>query len=154
MSKGETAFALGVTAFGVGLMEETLKLPYFVEEVPGPGFLPFWLAAAIIALGLALTLRGVRLKPDPSRPELWPDIDGWGRVGIVVVAAVIGLLLLETAGFLVVAALFVGSVAFGLGVRSWRVLATVPLLAALVLHGVFVVGLKVPLPKGILSFLS
>jgi hypothetical protein len=43
-------------------------------------------------------------------------------------------------------------VIFCLGVRSWRMLASVPLLSAIGLYGIFAVWLRVPLPKGILAF--
>ena len=44
------------------------------------------------------------------------------------------------------------AVVFGLGVRSWRMLASIPLLSAIGLYVIFAVWLRVPLPKGILVF--
>jgi hypothetical protein len=58
---------------------------------------------------------------------------------------------LNTLGFLVTTAAFVAVVIFGLGIRSWRMLASVPLLAAIGLYLVFAVWLNVPLPKGLLA---
>jgi len=45
-------------------------------------------------------------------------------------------------------------VIYGLGVRSWVTLATVPLGTGIALYMVFAVWLRVPLPKGILEFLG
>ena len=43
---------------------------------------------------------------------------------------------------------------FCLGERSWKIFATVPLLSAIGLYLVFATWLRVPLPKGILTFLG
>ncbi len=151
MNRAETVFGLGILAFGGLLLEESLKLPYFVEEVPGPGFFPFWLSLAIIAFGLALTVRGARSGAGTSEKGDWPDASGWMRIGIMMGALALCLVLLDSAGFLVTAALFVAVATFGLGTRSWQALLPVPLVAAAVLYGVFAVWLKVPLPSGILG---
>src|SRR3989304_4386063 len=45
-------------------------------------------------------------------------------------ALAVSLLLLEILGFMVTTTLFMAVVVFGLGVRSWRMLAAVPLLSA------------------------
>lgn len=153
MSKAEIVFGLGVLAFGAFLLEEALKLAYFVEEVPGPGFVPFWLALAIIGIGLALVVRAARSSTLASRRR-WPDASGRWRIGVVFVVLFLSLTLLEPLGFLAVSVLFVAIVAFGLGIRSWKILVPVPLLSAIVLYGVFAVWLRVPLPRGILSFLG
>ena len=119
--------------------------------MPRPGFLPFWISLGIIAMGLLLAWRGIRLGRSYSANHEWPDLRGWTRIAVVVVALTLSILLLEPLGFLVIAVLFVATVAFGLGMRSWRVLAVVPLVAAIVLNGVFAVWLRVPLPGGILG---
>ena len=135
-------------------MEESLKLAYFVEETPGPGFLPFWVSAGIIVSGLVLVARSFRLRLSVDDEEHWPDGMGWGRIAIVMVALGAAILLLDLLGFLLMAAIFVAAVAFGLGMRSLRVLIPVPILSALLLNQVFAVWLRVPLPKGILSLFS
>ncbi len=134
------------------MLAETLrKLPYSVDGVPGPGFLPFWLALAIIALGSVLVVRTV--SADASGGEIieWPDRGGWRRIAIVLVVLAAGLLLLNRLGFFAITVLYVALVGFGMGMRSWRVLAPVSLLTALAIYVVFGVWLKVPLPKGILG---
>lgn len=154
MSKSEVAFGLGIVAFGAVVLRESLQLPYFVEETPGPGFLPTWVSLAIIALGAAISAAGMRTSiPLEERPT-WPGASGWLRLAVLLGALVISLLLFESVGFLVLAWAFVALVTFGLGIRSWPVLLAVPLASALVLNGVFAVMLKVPLPKGLLAFLG
>ena len=67
-------------------------------------------------------------------------------------ALALALLLLDKLGFVIVVTVFMAAVMYSLGVRSWRMLATVPLLAAIGLYVVFAVWLRVPLPRGVLLF--
>ena len=67
-------------------------------------------------------------------------------------AMAVSLVVLEKLGFMVTTTLFMVVVVFGLGVRSRWVLATVPLVSAVMLYVIFAVWLRVPLPKGILAF--
>lgn len=153
MSLAETLSGLGIVALGGFILLETLrKLPYAVDAVPGPGFLPLWLSLGIIALGLVLTVQGLRTAAAAREVVEWPERDGWRRIAIVVVALAAGLWLLEPLGFLLVMVLYVAVVGFGLGMRSWRVLVPVSLLVAVALYGIFGLWLRVPLPKGILAF--
>lgn len=149
MGKAQTGFALLITAFGLFLLKESLKLPMFVLEVPGPGFLPLLLAIAIIGIGVALTAKGAYAWALTSE-GVFPDKLGWQRLAVAVIPLFAFLFLLQTLGFFLMCLLYLAVVAFGLGIRSWRVLVTLPLAATVVLHLVFSVWLKVPLPKGIL----
>jgi putative tricarboxylic transport membrane protein len=154
MNKADIAGGVGVVAFGALLLEGAVKLPYTIEGVPGPGLLPLWLSLAAIATGLVLTVQAFsRSGTTPAEGATWPGSNGWRRIGIMLGALFVFTLLLEALGFLVMATLFVAAVIFGMGIRSWSVLASVPVLVAIILYGIFSVWLRVPLPKGILSFL-
>lgn len=152
MNKAETVAGFLIVAIGVLLLLEAIKFPYFVEGVPGPGFLPLWISFGIIGSGLVLAVKGIRPRLVIEEGITWPEATGWQRVGLMLGALAVSLLLLEWLGFMVATTLFMAVVVFGLGVRSWRVLATVPLLSAVGLYVIFAVWLRVPLPKGILVF--
>ena len=57
-------------------------------------------------------------------------------------ALAVALLLLDKLGFVIVVTVFMAVVMFSLGVRSWRMLATVPVLTAIGLYVVFAVWLQ------------
>ena len=154
MKRGETIFGLCIFAFGALMLKGTLKLKYFVDEVPGPGFLPFWVSLGIIILGVTLTVGGIRSRGPSSDIEPRPAWMGRLRIWMTLGALAISLLLFDALGFAVTAFVFVAVVTFMLGARSWRDLVLVPLLAAAILHIIFAVLLKVPLPIGILSILG
>ena len=153
MNKAETLAGSLFVVIGVALLIESIKLPYFIESVPGPGFLPLWISFGIIGSGLVLTVKGIRASlVTPEEEITWPEASGWRRVGLVLGALAASLLLLEWLGFMVTTTLFMAVVVFGLGVRSWRILASVPLGSAVGLYMIFAVWLRVPLPKGIFAF--
>ena len=152
INKAEAAAAAVVVAIGVTLFVHAYRLDYMVENVPGPGFLPLWLAVGIVAAGLVLAAKALRPALASAERIDWPQRYGWTRIAIMLGALAVALFVLEPLGFLVTATLFMSAVVFALGVRSWPMLLGVPVLAALVLHLVFVVWLDVPLPAGLLAF--
>jgi putative tricarboxylic transport membrane protein len=152
LKRAEILLPLGIVVLNGWMLVETLrKLPYAVEGVPGPGFLPFWLSLAIIVLGLVLTVRVVRAEATDGGEVEWPDGEGWLRIAIMLALLAMSLFLLNWLGFFAVAVLYVALGGYGMGMRSWRVLVPVSLLMALGIYVVFGVWLKVPLPKGILG---
>jgi len=154
MNKAETAAGCVFVAIGVLVLLEAIRSPYFVEGVPGPGFLPLWTSFGIIGAGLVLAVKGIRPLLVAREEIAWPEAAGWRRVGLMLGALAVSLLLLELLGFLVTITLFMVVVIFGLGVRSKRMLASVPVASAVGLYVIFAVWLRVPLPKGILAFLG
>ena len=152
MNKAETVAGGVITAIGVLMLIESLKFAYFREGVPGPGFLPRWIAIALVCSGLVLVAKALRAGKVVQDAIAWPDRDGWKRLGLMVGALAIALVLLDKLGFVVVTTAFMAVLVFGLGVRSWRMLVAVPIGAAVGLYVVFAVWLSVPLPKGIFTF--
>ncbi len=152
MNKAETTAGGIVTVVGVLMLIESMKFAYFLDGVPGPGFLPRWVAAGLICVGFYLTAKGIRPGRALQKSIAWPDAGAWRRVAAILGALALALLLLEKLGFVIVVAVFMAVVMYSLSVRSWLMLATVPLLTALGLYVVFAVWLRVPLPRGVLLF--
>ena len=152
MNKADTIAGVAFAALGLFMVLETLKAPYLLEGVPGPAFLPRWIGSALISVGAVIAVNAIRVRVAADARIAWPDAVGWRRVALMLGALAVSLLVLEKLGFLVTTTLFVAVVIFGLGVRSWVMLLSVPLIAAIALYVVFAVWLSVPLPKGILDF--
>jgi hypothetical protein len=152
MNKAETVAGGVFTAIGVLMLLESLKFAYFLEGVPGPGFLPRWVAAGLVCVGLYLTVKGIRPGIALQEAIAWPDPGAWRRVAALLGALALALLLLESLGFVIVVTVFMAVVMYSLSVRSWMMLATVPVLTAIGLYLIFAVWLRVPLPRGVLSF--
>ena len=154
MNRAELGAAVIVLAVGGTLLAAALRFPFFLDGVPGPGFLPLLVSFGIVGTGLALLARTVRAGSAGGEAVRWAPRAGWRRMAIMTGALAACLLLLDVLGFIVVTTLFMAVMIFALGERSWRMLATVPVLSAAALYAVFAVWLRVPLPKGVITFLG
>ena len=154
MNRADTVAGVAFAAVGLFMIVETFKTPYLLEGVPGPAFLPRWIGIALMGVGAVIAVNAIRARLPLESRVPWPDAVGWRRVALMLGALAVSLLVLEKLGFLLTTTLFVAVVIFGLGVRSWAMLVSVPLIAAIALYVVFAVWLSVPLPKGILDFFS
>lgn len=152
MNRLETTAGALMLAVGVAVLVGAWDFPFLLKGVPGPGFLPFLISLGIIASGVVLVIRA---NKQPARANVtWPPLSGWARVALMLATMAASFWLLEALGFLVVTAVFMAVMVYCLGERSWRILGTVPVLSALGLYLVFAVWLRVPLPKGIITFLG
>lgn len=154
INKAEAAAGTLIAAVGVVLLIHASRLEFMVEEVPGPGFLPLWLGIGIAACGVILALKALRPALADVKRIDWPQAPGWLQIGVMLGGLGFALYVLEPLGFLVTASLFIAGLMISLGVRSWPKLIGVPILAAVVLHLVFVTWLGVPLPMGLLSLIE
>ena len=152
MNRAETVAGGVIAVVGVLMLVQSMKFAYFLDGVPGPGFLPRWVAAALVCVGLFLTAKGIRPGIAPQKAIVWPDAAVWRRVAVVLGALALALLLLDKLGFVIVVTAFMAVVMYSLSVRSWPMLAAVPILTAIGMYVIFAVWLRVPLPRGVLVF--
>lgn len=148
----ETLLPLGFAVLGAEVMRQSLtRMTFYNYErgAPGPGFLPFWLSLGVVFLGLSLAVREAVALGAEEEGVSWPDASGWRRIGAVLGLFGVALLVLEWFGFIPTTIVYVGLVAYGLGLRAPKVVVPVSLSVGLVLYGLFSLWLRVPLPKGI-----
>ena len=153
MNKAEIVAAGVVLAIGITLLAAALGFSFLSSGTPGPGFLPLLISIGILACGVTLlagAVRGRRIFVNPS----WPSLAGWWHVVLMLVAMAVAFLFLDELGFLIATTLFMAVMIYTLGERSWRMLLTVPPLSAIALYLIFAVWLRVPLPKGLVTFIG
>jgi hypothetical protein len=140
---------IAVTLVGVWFLIESLKLDFYVDGVPGPGFFPSVLAIVVIAAGMLLI--GTRVaRPEsefgefnaPAPAQLHRSMGIWG-------ALLVTSLLVELIGFLLAMVLLVAAILLVIerrrGISTFAAVILIPLLAYLL----FAALLQVPLPTGI-----
>jgi len=149
MNKSEIFSGLIVVAIGVALGIEAYRLPYMVEDVPGPGFLPLWLAGGILIAGATILMKSLRGAGHSLPGITWPDGWGWRQVLTMLGSLGVSLLLLTKLGFFITTTAFMALMIYSLGGRSWPTLIFAPIAAAGILYLVFAVWLNVPLPQGL-----
>jgi putative tricarboxylic transport membrane protein len=137
---------------GVGtlILRQSRELDYMAEYGPGPGFLPFWLGAGVIALGIALLAKATFWNEKSEKTEL-PTRHAATQL-ILVCAGIFGLALLaSTVGFIICIGLLFFCLLFFVERRGWKFSLIMAIASPLALWLVFELGLDLRLPQGLLD---
>lgn len=151
MRRIELLLPVALIIYGGYVMWNALaRMTYYnyARGAPGPGFLPFWLALGLIVLGVVVTLQAVR-SPMMRTPSEGGE-QGPRKIGFVLAALAIALLVFEWLGFVITTVSFIVLVGYRLGIRKWWVLAPVAILAGVGVYALFA-WLGADLPKGLLK---
>ena len=131
---------------------EAARLDYYSPLGPGAGFFPVWLSVALGALSLTVIAAAFRSRASRPPQPFWPG----RRATLQILAVLLGLafvvVALKPLGFRITMAVFAVGVMPALGSRSPVQIAGVALLASIVSYALFVDGLGLSLPVGVLGF--
>src|SRR5262245_11756610 len=96
MRRADAAAAGTVLAFAAAAFYEAGKLPFGAARNPGPGFVPWWTAAALGLLALGLLGQALSARPRAGAAGDAPPLAAVGAL-VAALAAYVGLL--ELAGY-------------------------------------------------------
>ena len=148
MNPTELSGGVFVTLLGAGILFSSRQLHYHAENIPGPGFLPFWLGVGFVVCGILITLRsskGGGLK----KGEFW--LPKTRYVGYILIMLVITFLFVPVLGLTLCLALFTGFTMRLMGRHSWGLCLVLAGITALGICLVFGHWLSIPLPKGMVG---
>lgn len=138
-------FLLAALAWGY----ESSGLPRGGLSLPGPGFQPFWAAAVLALLSLALIVEASLRRAEDAK-GLALRWEGGGKT-LVMMATLVGYaLLLNKAGYLLATGSLL-AVFLLLERQRWPIVVGVALVSTLASYWLFAVWLQVPLPRGLLG---
>ena len=153
---GELLLALGAVLFGLLVIWQTTQIRVApIYSTVGPRVIPYIVGAGLVLTGLWLAFEALTGRSTAGSTES-EDVDlslptDWRTVGLLALALVAYLLLIEPAGFVVASAvLFVGA-AYAMGSRRYVRDVVIGVLLAVVLYVLFVRGLGLDLPAGVLE---
>lgn len=106
-----------------------------------PKSFPLMLAIALGVTGLLVLF----LRDRPA--EGWPNLRGWGGIGLLLASFIAYAYLLIPIGFIAATTLETGLVSQRFGAKLWQALVT-GLTVSLLLYALFVFALGIPLPVG------
>lgn len=129
---------------------ESLKLKYYTNQGPGPGFFPFWLSLLLGALAIVILLQASR-RPEPMPLDFFASRTGYLRMAAVVSALVGTTVLLDPLGFRLTMLAMYLFLLYAFGQRRPIVMTLASLAGSFGVYHLFVRWLKVPLPIGILG---
>ena len=142
--------ALVWIAIGTVVLLQSRELDYLAEYGPGPGFLPFWLGAGVIALGIALLAKAT-LRSEKSETTKLPTRHAAIQL-ILVCTGIFGLALLaNTIGLIVYIGVLFFCLLFFVERRGWKFALVMAIASPLALWLIFELGLDLRLPAGLLG---
>lgn len=154
---GETLLALATILFGAVVVWQTaqIRLTPAYSKV-GPRAIPYIVGAGLILVGIwlayeALTGKAVAVGTGDSEdadPSLPTD---WRCIGLLAVALLAYLVLLEPAGFIIASTVLFFGAAFAMGSRRYARDIVIGALLSGVLYLGFTRGLGLDLPAGLLA---
>lgn len=148
MRRAETVGCLVVLLLGVHVVQQSMEFPYLEKYGPGPGFLPFWLGWAWIALSL-LHFSNMMLQPRlVSGRQPFPTGRSAYRLALLYAIVLGGVFLLGSLGLLIAITLMVAGLLLWVERMSWRASIVGSLAVAIPLYVIFRVLLGIPFPKG------
>lgn len=150
----DAVVALALVALGVFTIVDSRRITVPLSaNVVGPRVFPY-------AVGVALALAGVAvlagaLRGQRAEPEAGEDVDtdartDWRTLAKVVAAFAVHVALVDDLGWAPAAALLFAGVAWSLGGSWWKSLI-VGVVLGVVIQGLFVSGLGISLPTGVLE---
>ena len=147
----EYAFGGLVAAIGVFTLVDATTIAARADNAVGPRAFPYAVGALLVATGVAAIIATARGKL--GQAEEGEDVDAdvrtdWVTVGKLVAVLIAHLVLIDTAGWPVAAAVLFFGAAWTLGAVWWRALP-IAVVLALVVQVVFASGLGLSLPAGI-----
>ncbi len=147
MKRFERIAAGALLTVGAGAAYGAIEMGYGSVRFPGPGFLPFWLAASLaVTAGIYLV---ACLGPDDTARPLW-DPGTWRRPALSAIVMLGFTLLMGWVGFFTATFLLYLAWLVLIERARWTTVGAVSVLGTLGAYILFAVLLKVPLPKGLL----
>jgi putative tricarboxylic transport membrane protein len=157
-SWGELAAAGAASALGLALLVGAREISFAAGyDRIGPRFFPYAVGVGLIALGIALAARAALGRPPRAETALAGsegDPISWRPLGLVIVALVFTVLLLERAGFVIASAVQLWLVARAFGSKRPARDAVVAVLLPSIVYYAFSRGLGLSLPAGLLERFS
>ncbi len=150
MRRADRIMSILTLLLGIYVLVTALGLQYRLDDLPGPGFVPFWSGVAMIALSLIILAgtftRRAGGSPGPFSRESVRNM----AASLGGCVAMVGLT--RILGFLVALGLLVGFFARLWGTRSWAATILIATLLPVILYFLFGMALGVSIPKGVLGF--
>lgn len=149
--KGNLISGACLAAFGAYVISVAVKLPYFSDVGPGPGFFPLWLGTGLVLFSACLIFASLRTAFVEVKAEP-PSRKGAARALIAWSAVMIAIALLGRLGFGLSFVLLAAFLIVTLDRRPPLFALGVGIALAAAFHLIFVAALDVPLPKAIWGF--
>jgi putative tricarboxylic transport membrane protein len=151
MRRADQISAVVLFVFSIFLGLEALRLSYWAgPHVPGPGFLPFWLAVGLMVGAVGVLVAGRR---NPEGDVAWfPSRDARARLLLLALLTTLLVFAVWPLGMLLAIGLYLLIFLMIFMPGRWAMIVTMAVATPLAVHLIFERWLKVPLPQGVFGF--
>ena len=151
MRRAEQISAVVLFVFSVLLGREALRLSYWTApHVPGPGFLPFWVAAGLMVGAVGVLVAGRRNSD--GNVAWFADREARARLLLLAFLTILLVLAVWPLGMLLAIGLYLLIFLMIFMPGRWAIIVTMAVVTPLVVHLIFERWLMVPLPQGVFGF--
>lgn len=149
MNRNDTIGAALIFLFGAVTAYFSLRMPVGSFRAAGSGLFPLGLGILLMGLSMGLVLRSWAMRKPPKEKEPHAEVPRSAKQVIVFMGVVaLATLLFKQLGYLLVSFLLLVALLRILGVKRWAYSLSLSLVTATGAYFLFVVLLKIPLPKG------
>jgi putative tricarboxylic transport membrane protein len=141
-----TALVFLVSSFFIA--RESLRLRFYTELGPGPGYFPFWLSILLALLAAAMLYQATFRCSDPLPADFFPTRSGYLRIAAVLGSFAFAIIAMDVLGFRLVMLSFFVFLLSALGRQNPLITALVALAGSFGAYQIFEGWLKIPLPIG------
>lgn len=101
-----------------------------------PSFFPLTLLWLVTAMAVLLAATRVPLPPDPSDAAPTMDLMNWLFIVVATVALTIAYVAIDSIGFIITSIVLIATVMLAMGARSrnWLAIATIPVIAPIIIY--------------------
>ncbi len=151
MRRKDLVSAIVLLGLAISIAIEARNLSYWAKpQVPGPGFLPFWLAVGLAVGAVGILIEG-RLSPAQDAPW-FPTAAARNRLLLLALLTTLLIFGVWPLGMLVAIGLYL-LLFLGIFMRGrWPVILTIAIAVPLAVHLLFERWLMVPLPHSAFGF--
>ncbi len=150
MKKEESISGVVVFLFGLVTMLASLKMPLGNFRTPGTGLFPFSLGIILMTLAAMFVVKELISRQD-VKGQIQRAAGAKKQLLLSLGVLILSIVLLNPLGYFLAAFFLMAGLLWILGVRGRLFVVLISLFAALTSHVLFVLWLKIPLPRGILG---
>ncbi|MEI8190033.1 MAG: tripartite tricarboxylate transporter TctB family protein [candidate division NC10 bacterium] len=151
MRRADRISAVVLLVFSVLLGREALHLNYWAgPQVPGPGFLPFWVAAGLMVGAVGVLVAGRRNREGDV--AWFANREARARLLLLALLTTLLVFAVWPLGMLLAIGLYLLIFLMIFMPGRWAIIVTMAVVIPLAVHLIFERWLLVPLPKGVFGF--
>jgi len=143
-----TCSILGII-FGATVVVLASAMPMGRISKPGPGFMPFWVGSILILLSILLWVSSGLGKNHSEKVQFLSGEGRWASVIWTAGALLAFGFLVEPLGFILSSLVLLFFLFRFIGNQRWGIVVLATVLVTVAAYGLFKVGLKVQLPRGL-----